>query len=146
MVDEYFVKEEIMRFAEKELRYEGTDNSGTRAREFKDVQALAGRIEKFMDEHPKYYFGAIAQSLHDSEINASISWFWDKCYEGKLGDALNGFTFETTRGEGLWETVDLLHLEACEQFPKSAHMERCFPDEVLAQEVRAESLDAGPRD
>jgi len=39
---------------------------------------------------------SIMQKLYDSEINASISTFWDGGFDVKLGDPMNGFDNETT--------------------------------------------------
>ena len=36
----------------------------------------------------------ILQRLYDSEINFSISTFWDDGFEVKLGDGMNGFVAE----------------------------------------------------
>lgn len=44
----------------------------------------------------------ILQKLYDSEINFSISTFWDGGFEAKLGDVINGFShhgsFESMNG------------------------------------------------
>jgi hypothetical protein len=37
---------------------------------------------------------SIMQDLYHSEINVSVSWFWDGGIEVKLGDPLNGFVAE----------------------------------------------------
>jgi len=37
----------------------------------------------------------VFQRLYDSEINFSVSCFWDDGFEVKLGDAMNGFVWET---------------------------------------------------
>ena len=34
----------------------------------------------------------ILQRLHDSEINASLSWFYDDGFKWELGDNINGWT------------------------------------------------------
>lgn len=38
---------------------------------------------------------SIIQKLYDSEINVSISSFWDAGFDVKLGDDMNGFVAET---------------------------------------------------
>jgi len=47
--------------------------------------------------HPRI----ILQDLYDSEINFSISSFWDAGFEVKLGDDLNGFV-----ASGIAKTFD----------------------------------------
>lgn len=39
---------------------------------------------------------SVLQDLYDSEINISISTFWDGGFDVKLGDEMNGFWAETT--------------------------------------------------
>lgn len=46
--------------------------------------------------------GEILQQLYDSELNASIGWFWDEGVEWKLGDEMgNGI-----KAQGHAPTVD----------------------------------------
>lgn len=39
---------------------------------------------------------SVFQDLYDSEINFSVSTFWDGGFEVKLGDEMNGFVAEAT--------------------------------------------------
>jgi hypothetical protein len=43
---------------------------------------------------------SVLQQIYDSEINASVSWFWDGGFAVKLGDSINGFVAETTCKRG----------------------------------------------
>lgn len=66
----------------------------------------------------------IFQELYDSEINFSVSCFWDGGFEVKLGDDLNGFKAETSwRNEGnvrTWREVNnWLRSEAIKAYPDS---------------------------
>ena len=36
------------------------------------------------------------QKIYDSEINVTISWFWDGGIDVRLGDEMNGFVAEET--------------------------------------------------
>ena len=57
--------------------------------------------------------------MYDSEINFSLTTFWDAGFAWKLGDEMNGFKDE---GEG--KTIDaaasMLALAAIKHFPESA--------------------------
>jgi hypothetical protein len=59
------------------------------------------------------------QSLYDSEINFTLSCFWDGGFHWQLGDEMNGFKRE---GDTLTlaESVAELCLAAHEQYPDSA--------------------------
>ncbi len=61
---------------------------------------------------------SIMQELYDSEINVSISTFWDGGYDLKLGDDMNGF-----RAEGnvdFWEQIEPWFTQkALEHWPDS---------------------------
>lgn len=75
--------------------------------------------------------------LYRSEINVSISTFWDEGWEVKLGDEINGFVAETTIecptddittgrsvetvGRGIAAIVDWLDEQAREHFPSSEY-------------------------
>lgn len=63
---------------------------------------------------------SVPQELHDSEINGSISWFFDSCWVAKLGDDLNGFKAEA-HCESFDEAVQWLHEEAMHRFPNSGY-------------------------
>lgn len=39
--------------------------------------------------------GEEQQEIYDSEINVSISWFWDGGIDVKLGDEMNGYKADT---------------------------------------------------
>ena len=58
------------------------------------------------------------QDLYDSEINFSISCFWDGGFEVKLGDLRNGFEAQT-RVETWDEIEPWLRAEALLRYPES---------------------------
>lgn len=61
---------------------------------------------------------SILQELYDSEINATIEWFWDGGFDLNLGDGMNGFV---AKGCALsWaEAEDWLEHEAIKHYPDS---------------------------
>ena len=59
------------------------------------------------------------QRLYDSEINFSISCFWDNGFVVKLGDDLNGFAAETVL-EGWDEIEPWLRTQALLHYPESS--------------------------
>lgn len=64
----------------------------------------------------------IITDLYASEINASISWFWDSGYEVVLGDELNGAR-DVSHDEHLTTTDDIaewLKRTASRHYPDSA--------------------------
>jgi hypothetical protein len=64
--------------------------------------------------------GAIIEALYDSEINCSISTFWDAGITVQLGDEMNGFVAEIeckTTGEA----AEFLDRAARQHFPESAY-------------------------
>ena len=65
----------------------------------------------------------ILQKLYDSEINFTISTFWDGGFEWQLGDSVNGFE-EEGWAETFDNAVELLRLSAI----------RCCPDSTFAKE------------
>jgi hypothetical protein len=65
--------------------------------------------------HPR----TILQDLYDSEINFSISSFWDAGFEVKLGDDLNGFVASGI-AKIFDEAAEWLRVQAIEHFPDSA--------------------------
>ena len=62
----------------------------------------------------------VMKKLHQSEINCSISSFWDNGWDVKLGDDMNGYA-----AEGNFETLDeaatFLDLQARKHFPESLY-------------------------
>jgi len=60
------------------------------------------------------------EKLYDSEINFSISTFWDAGFYWKLGDEANGF-----KAEGntycLEDAIGALHEAAMEHYPDSVY-------------------------
>jgi hypothetical protein len=66
----------------------------------------------------------IFQRLYDSEINFSISCFWDGGFEVKLGDELNGFAAEARLER--WDEIEpWLHAEALRHYPQSVFASEC---------------------
>lgn len=65
------------------------------------------------------------QALYDSEINFSISTFWDCGFTWKLGDEMNGFD-----ADGEARTLK----EAVEQLVAAARLK--YPDSVFAKGVK----------
>jgi hypothetical protein len=61
---------------------------------------------------------AILGDLYESEINASISWFWDNRIDVKLGDPLNGYDGEG-KVDTVAEAVFWLRDQACTLYPDS---------------------------
>ena len=60
----------------------------------------------------------VFQRLYDSEINFSVSTFWDGGFDVNLGDHLNGFKAETN--VRTWAEVEpWLEAAAREHFPDS---------------------------
>jgi hypothetical protein len=65
---------------------------------------------------------SVFQELYDSEINFSISTFWDGGFDVKLGDEMNGFRAETS--VWTWAEVETwLREKAIEHFPQSGFAE-----------------------
>ncbi|MGX9575417.1 hypothetical protein [Mesorhizobium sp. f-mel] len=61
---------------------------------------------------------SVMQDLYHSEINVSVSWFWDGGIEVKLGDPLNGFVAED-RVQCWGQVEPWLRDKAIEHFPDS---------------------------
>jgi len=61
---------------------------------------------------------SVFQRLYDSEINASISTFWDGGFDVKIGDEMNGFMAETNVAS-FAEAEAWLEAEAKRLFPVS---------------------------
>lgn len=68
----------------------------------------------------------IPQRLYDSEINFSISCFWDGGFDVKLGDGHNGFVAETTVNT-YDEALQWLDQEARKQYPDSQYVTGKYP-------------------
>lgn len=65
---------------------------------------------------------SVFQDLYDSEINFSISTFWDGGIRVQLGDEMNGFLSETSVDR--WGQVEpWLQLKAVEHYPNSLFAE-----------------------
>lgn len=61
---------------------------------------------------------SVVQDLYHSEINFSVSTFWDQGYEVKLGDHMNGFVAETNVDR--WGQVEPWLMQAAvKHFPES---------------------------
>ena len=60
----------------------------------------------------------IFQELYDSEINFSISTFWDGGFETKLGDDVNSFLAHTIC-DTMIEVAEFLKRSAIVYYPKS---------------------------
>jgi hypothetical protein len=58
------------------------------------------------------------KDLYDSEINVSLSWFWDAGFTVKIGDEVNGFVAQTTV-QNLLEVQDWLIETVKELYPES---------------------------
>jgi len=57
--------------------------------------------------------------LYDSEINFTISTFWDSGYKAKLGDEMNGFKDESDCLNNIQDVVRELTRMAIQQYPDS---------------------------
>jgi hypothetical protein len=65
----------------------------------------------------------VLSELYASEINCSLSSFWDGGWSVKLGDTSNGFLAETTVGS-LDDAAQWLHEKARQHFPDSDYAKR----------------------
>ena len=61
---------------------------------------------------------SVLQDLYHSEINFSVSTFWDGGFDVKLGDGVNGFKAETTVNR-FGEIEPWLSAAAIKAYPKS---------------------------
>lgn len=68
----------------------------------------------------------ILQLLHDSEINASIEWFFDGIWTVKIGDALNGYKAKVIV-KSAEEAEAWLHIMARELYPDSDYARKTDP-------------------
>jgi len=68
------------------------------------------------DFDPMDDLASFIEDLHDSEINAEISWFYDGVWGAKLGDPSNGYDAEATF-PSLSQAVEWLRAKAIEIYP-----------------------------
>jgi len=61
---------------------------------------------------------AILSDLYESEINVSMSWFWDGGIDVKIGDPLNGYRAES-KVDTVAQAVFWLRDQACTLYPDS---------------------------
>lgn len=59
------------------------------------------------------------QKVYDSEINFSISTFWDAGFDVKLGDKLNGFLAEKTGLRDMADVCKEIEIMILEHYPES---------------------------
>ena len=59
--------------------------------------------------------------IGESEINFSISYFYDSCWQVRLGDDLNGFTWEESYGS-IERAINKLIQEIIKKFPDSDYI------------------------
>ena len=62
--------------------------------------------------------GEVIEALHTSEINGSVSWFFDGTWSVALRDKLNGIKAEATVGSAQ-EAAEWLRAAAVEHYPRS---------------------------
>jgi hypothetical protein len=93
--------------------------------------------------------GGVFQRLYDSEINFSVSTFWDGGFDAKLGDELNGFNAEANVRTML-EAEAWLERQAAELYPASTFATSHSSGQNLADAnsiasapAQAEALPAG---
>jgi hypothetical protein len=60
------------------------------------------------------------QKIYDSEINVTITWFWDGGVDVKLGDDLNGYEAEG-QVKTIAEVVPWLQQAIAKHYPRSAY-------------------------
>lgn len=77
---------------------------------------------------------SVLERLYDSEINFSISCFWDGGYDVKLGDPMNGFKYEDNHRK-YEDALGALEENAVRLFPDSE-----FTKEVMRHEDSQSSL------
>ena len=63
----------------------------------------------------------ILQNLYDSEINFSISCFWDGGIDVKLGDSMNGYKAESNV-DTIEQATKWFHEQALIHFPNSQYV------------------------
>ena len=69
----------------------------------------------------------IPQQLYESEINFSISCFWDGGFTVKLGDDMNGFGAER-QAQTYADALAWLDQEARKQYPSSLYATGKYPE------------------
>jgi hypothetical protein len=69
--------------------------------------------------------GAIIAALHDSEICGQVSWFFDRVWIVKLGDAHNGFVAEAVVASAE-EAAEWLRANAVRRYPRG-QFARLYP-------------------
>lgn len=72
--------------------------------------------------------GTIIEALHESEINGSVSWFFDDVWRVFLGDPDNGIDAEATV-YGPQEAAEWLRANAVRRYPHSTFAKR-FPRSI----------------
>jgi hypothetical protein len=72
--------------------------------------------------------GTIIEALHDSEINGSVSWFFDEVWGVVLGDPQNGIDAEATVSSPQ-EAAEWLRANAVRRYPNSKFAQR-FPRSI----------------
>ena len=60
------------------------------------------------------------QKIYDSEINVSISWFWDGGIDLKLGDDMNGYSAESNVAT-IREVIPWLQQAIAKHYPRSKY-------------------------
>ncbi len=80
--------------------------------------------------------GETIDKLYKSEINCSVSTFWDGGINVKLGDEMNGFVAEDTVGTSE-EAAVFLDKAAREHFPDSVYV--LGEDEHLRRHLRSQA-------
>ena len=64
----------------------------------------------------------LLEALYESEINLSLSWFWDGGYDVKIGDKMNGYVSKFISYD----------LDECEKLIEE-RVKKAFPDSVFAK-------------
>ncbi len=72
----------------------------------------------------------ILQQLYDSEINFSISTFWDAGFDWKLGDEMNGW-LDGGQCDSLETAAIALSIAAKKYFPSSVFVKERWPTGTL---------------
>jgi hypothetical protein len=73
----------------------------------------------------------VLQELYDSEINVTVSSFWDGGFQVKLGDPMNGYVAETRVGS--WTEAEQWLRETAAEI---------YPDSIFASGRRSSQADA----
>jgi hypothetical protein len=83
------------------------------------VRRVRARSRLVHNEHMD--LGVVIDALYDSEINCSVSTFWDAGITVGLGDEMNGFVAEKECRTAL-EGAEFLDRVAREHYPESAYV------------------------